>query len=62
MAAAYFVSTGLSPEQAWDKIRETRPFIRPTDIQKTQLEAFALHYKPDEAPKPVEVKDTIVTE
>lgn len=62
MAAAYFVSTGLSPKQAWDKVRETRPFIRPTDIQKTQLKAFALHYKPDEAPQPVEIKDTIVTE
>lgn len=57
MAAAYFVSTGLTPEQAWDKVRQTRPFIRPTDVQKEQINAFALHYKPDVAPKPVKVKD-----
>lgn len=57
MAAAYLVSTGLTPDQAWEKIRETRPFIRPTEVQRKQLEAFVAHYKPDEAPKPAEIKD-----
>ena len=41
MAAAYFVSTGLSSEHAWAKIRQVRPFIRPTAPQIDQLERFA---------------------
>jgi len=41
MAAAYLVRTGLSPDQAWDLIRETRPFIKPTPPQVAALEAFA---------------------
>lgn len=45
MAAAYLVSTGLSPEQAWDKIREVRPFIRPTEAQQNQLNIFAQQYQ-----------------
>src|SRR5690606_26126006 len=57
MAAAYLVSTGLTPDEAWGKIRETRPFIRPTEVQQKQLEAFVAHYKPDKAPKPAEIKD-----
>lgn len=57
MAAAYFVSTGLTPDEAWDKIRESRPFIRPTEVQRKQIEAFVAHYKPDKAPKPAEIKD-----
>ncbi|MGJ3238041.1 MAG: dual specificity protein phosphatase family protein [Anaerolineae bacterium] len=40
MAAAYLVSTGMSPQEAWDKIREVRPFIRPTDVQIERLETF----------------------
>ena len=44
MAAAYLVSTGLSPESAWDKIREVRPFIRPTEVQQAQLQKFAQQY------------------
>lgn len=52
MAAAYLVSTGKTPDEAWEKIRETRPFIRPTEIQREQLKQFALHYKPERAPKP----------
>lgn len=55
MAAAYLVSTGLSPDEAWDKIREKRPFIRPTDVQKEQLIAFAASYEPKKAPDPIEV-------
>jgi hypothetical protein len=41
MAAAYLVSTGLSPDQAWSLIRETRPFINPTPPQVAALEEFA---------------------
>ena len=45
MAAAYLVSTGISAEQAWNAIRQTRPFIRPTPPQITALDAFAARYK-----------------
>lgn len=41
MAAAYLVSTGLTPEAAWAQIRTARPFIRPTPVQVQQLERFA---------------------
>jgi len=41
MAAAYLVSTGLMPDYAWVRIREVRPFIRPTTVQVVQIERFA---------------------
>lgn len=41
MAAAYLVRTGMSAAQAWDVIRQVRPFIRPTPPQITALDAFA---------------------
>jgi predicted protein tyrosine phosphatase len=41
MAAAYLVSTGLSPDAAWARVRQVRPFIRPTKAQISQLERFA---------------------
>jgi predicted protein tyrosine phosphatase len=41
MAAAYLVHTGLTPAQAWDHIRQKRPFVRPTAVQIEQLERFA---------------------
>ncbi len=41
MAAAYLVTTGLSTEDAWARIREARPFIRPTQVQLERLEEFA---------------------
>jgi predicted protein tyrosine phosphatase len=41
MAAAYLVRTGMSPDEAWARIREVRPFIRPTLVQVEQLERFA---------------------
>jgi dual specificity phosphatase 12 len=41
VAAAYLVSTGLTPQEAWDRIRLARPFIRPTPPQVEQLERFA---------------------
>jgi len=37
MAAAYLVSTGLTPDQAWTRIQEVRPFIRPRPAQVEQV-------------------------
>jgi predicted protein tyrosine phosphatase len=45
MAAAYLVHTGLTPEQAWTRIREARPFVRPTNPQVAQLERFSASRK-----------------
>jgi predicted protein tyrosine phosphatase len=41
MAAAYLVSTGLTSDQAWARIREVRPFIKPAAVQVAQIERFA---------------------
>ena len=41
MAAAYLVGTGLTPDQAWARIRAVRPFIRPKPAQVAQVERFA---------------------
>jgi predicted protein tyrosine phosphatase len=41
MAAAYLVGTGLTPDEAWERIRQVRPFIRPTTVQVEQIERFA---------------------
>jgi protein tyrosine phosphatase (PTP) superfamily phosphohydrolase (DUF442 family) len=41
MAAAYFVSTGMTADRAWARIRDRRPFIRPTQVQVEQLERFS---------------------
>mgnify|MGYP000153255534 CR=1 FL=1 len=41
MAAAYLVSSGLNPDEAWASIQKIRPFIRPTAPQIAQLNAFA---------------------
>jgi predicted protein tyrosine phosphatase len=41
MAAAYLVSTGMTPAQAWACIEEVRPFIRPKPVQIAQVERFA---------------------
>jgi predicted protein tyrosine phosphatase len=41
MAAAYLVYTGLPPEEAWRKIREARPFIRPKPEQVAQVYRLA---------------------
>jgi protein-tyrosine phosphatase len=40
MAAAYLISTGLSVDEAWQRIRQVRPFIRPTAIQVELIEQF----------------------
>jgi len=40
-AAAYLVSTGLTPEEAWARIRAVRPFIRIKPGQAAQVERFS---------------------
>jgi predicted protein tyrosine phosphatase len=47
MAAAYLVSTGLSPQEAWAKIRAARPFVRPKPGQISQVRRFAAAYGSD---------------
>jgi len=49
MAAAYLVSAGQTPDEAWDTIRRVRPFIRPTPIQLRRLEDFAAQLAADRA-------------
>ncbi len=41
MAAAYLITRGLSPEEAWRKIIAGRPFVRPTPTQEEVIHAFA---------------------
>ena len=41
MVAAYLVTAGRSPEEAWAEIRRVRPYIRPSAAQIEQLEVFA---------------------
>ena len=40
MAAAYFVSRGCKPLEAWEKIRKVRKFIRPTHPQIERVDEF----------------------
>jgi len=48
MAAAYLVGTGLSPDEAWARIREVRPFVRPQAVQVEQVERFAAQFNVEE--------------
>lgn len=41
LAAAYLVSTGLTPAEAWTQIRKVRPFIWPNRRQRRSIEQFA---------------------
>lgn len=41
MVAAYLVSTGLTTVEAWARIRQVRPFIRPKRAQIAQVRRFA---------------------
>jgi protein-tyrosine phosphatase len=50
MAAGYFLNTGLTPDQAWAKIREVRPFIRPTAPQLDQIAELADQLAEEEPP------------
>ncbi len=49
MAAAYLVSTGLTPSEAWARIKAARPFIRPTVPQLQQIDRLAEHYRSGDA-------------
>jgi predicted protein tyrosine phosphatase len=40
MVAAYLVTTGLTPDEAWLCIRAARPFVRPTAVQMEQVRRF----------------------
>jgi protein-tyrosine phosphatase len=39
-AAAYLVSLGMTPPDAWRLIRRARPFVRPKPAQSEQVEQF----------------------
>jgi hypothetical protein len=41
MAAAYLVGAGKTVDEAWQMIREKRPFVRPRPEQVAQVERFA---------------------
>ncbi len=41
MLAAYLVSTGMKPAEAWARIKAVRPFIRPSLPQLHQVDLFA---------------------
>lgn len=61
MAAAYFISTGMTPQEAWAEIRKVRTFIRPTQTQLDRLEEFAAsHHAAPVAPadRPIVTEDT----
>jgi protein-tyrosine phosphatase len=41
MAAAYLVSTGKSTLEAWEELRDIRPFIRPRRMQRALIQQLA---------------------
>jgi protein tyrosine phosphatase (PTP) superfamily phosphohydrolase (DUF442 family) len=41
MAVAYLIHRGFTPDEAWARVRQVRPFVRPTAAQIAQLERFA---------------------
>ncbi|MBX3061349.1 MAG: dual specificity protein phosphatase family protein [Anaerolineae bacterium] len=41
MAAAYLLSQGMTPNQAWARLQKVRPFIRPVPAQIEQIELLA---------------------
>lgn len=45
LAAAYLVSTGYEPKEAWRVIREVRPFILPVRSQIIAVEQYAQHLR-----------------
>jgi len=60
MAAAYLVSTGLTPLQAWKKIRDTRPFIWPLRGQYRSIEEYARVYgSPEDQPLAVDERSGV---
>jgi predicted protein tyrosine phosphatase len=47
MAAAYLVSTGMTPDEAWETIRKKRPFIWPNRRQLASVRTFAENHHSD---------------
>lgn len=45
MAAAYLISTGLTPQHALQKIQQARPFIHLTAAQRAVLDEFAASWQ-----------------
>jgi hypothetical protein len=43
--AAYLIATGLSAAEAWAIIRKARPFIRPTAVQREQIDRFEKQFR-----------------
>lgn len=41
MAVAYLVSTNLPLDEAWEAVRQVRPFVKPTAAQLEQLDRLA---------------------
>jgi len=50
MAAAYLISTGMTPDEAITKIRSVRPFVHLTTAQRAQLDIFANALQIPDAP------------
>jgi protein-tyrosine phosphatase len=44
-AAAYLITTGLSAQEAWAVIQKARPFIRPTLVQREQIDRFENQFR-----------------
>ncbi len=45
IAAAYLVSAGMTPDEAWAKIRAVRPFIWPNRRQRASIKQYAEELK-----------------
>jgi protein-tyrosine phosphatase len=56
MTAAYLVSTGCTPAEAWGKIKQVRPFIRPTVAQLELIDLYAAKLRGVEAAPPLSEK------
>lgn len=50
MAAAYLVSTGLTPDEAWAQLQGVRPFVWPNKRQRACVDAYAATYAPNQSP------------
>jgi hypothetical protein len=60
MAAAYLISTGMKPREAWGAIKGCRPFIRPSLQQLEQLDRLAAWYAlPVRKPIAEEVREQV---
>ena len=63
MLAAYLVSTGLKPAEAWGQIKAVRPFIRPSLAQVQQVDLFAAEwFDPDKRPLGQRLPGAVLTD